>query len=179
YAKQHGSSPGEGAAAAARQHHRRDDEAFRNLVQKNRDKDDPAERLGNEESRGDRDAIEKRVNQQPDQDRIAFVRVDELVGVGFFSKVKVRGDGVLEEMDEQISEQDEESSIRATQLNTGRHHFNQRRRQHETCSKRDEVAQVGTFPVPLNDDSPAEHVGARRGQPQQHAGQNGRHEGKE
>ena len=41
---------------------------------------------------------------KPDQNRISLVRMDELVGVGFFSKVEMRGDGVLEEMDEQVSE---------------------------------------------------------------------------
>ena len=75
-------------------------------MQKNRDENDPAQRRRNEESRGDRDAIEKCVNQQPDQNRISLVRMDELVGVGFFSKVKMRSDRVLEEMDEQVSAQE-------------------------------------------------------------------------
>src|SRR5450631_551683 len=116
YTQQHGRSPSEPAASATGQHHRRDCESFRNLVEKNRQEDDPAERLGNEESRGDRDPIEKGVNQQPDQNRISLVSVHELVGVGFFSKVEMRGDCVLEEMDEQVSEQDEKSGIRAAQL---------------------------------------------------------------
>jgi len=88
----------------------------------------------------------------------------KLVGVGFFSKVEMRGDGMLEEMDEQISEQDEKSGVRTTQLNAGRHHFNQRRRQREARSQRDEVAEVRALPIPLDDDGAAEHVGARSGQ---------------
>ena len=148
-------------------------------MQKNRYEDDPAERRGNEESRGDRDAIEKCVNQQADQNRVSFVSMHELVGVGFFSKVEMRGDGVLEEMDEQVSAEDEKSGIGATQLNALRHHLDERRRQHETCAERDEVAEVGALPIPLNDDGAAEHVRARRRQPQQHTGQDGRHEGEE
>ena len=144
-------------------------------MQKNCYEDDPAERRGNQESRGDRDAIEKCVNQQPDQNRISLVRMHELIGVSFFSKVEMRRDGVLEEMDEQVSEQDKKPGIRPTQLNAGGHHFDQRRRQHETGAERDEVAQVGALPVPLNDDGAAENVGARRRQPQQHTGQDGRH----
>src|ERR1035441_4410938 len=156
YAQHHGRSPGECAASATGEHHRRDGESFGNFVQKNREEDDPAERLGNEESRGDRDAVEKRVDQQPDQNRVSLVRMDELVGVSFFSKVEMRSDGVLEEMDEQVSEQDEESGIRATQLNALRYHFDERRRQHETGAERDEVAEVGALPMLLNNDGRSE-----------------------
>src|ERR1019366_5882283 len=111
-----------------------------------------AERLRNQESGGDCDAIEKRVDQQPDQNRIAFMRVDELVGVRFFSKVEMRSDGVLKEMYEQVSAEDEKSGVRATQMNALRHHFNQRRRQHEACAERDEVAEVRALPISLDDD---------------------------
>src|ERR1035437_9537186 len=116
YAQRHGRSPGEGAAAAAGQHHRRDGEPFRNLVEKTREENDPAERLRNQESRGDLDPIEKRVDQQPDQNRVSLVSMDELVGVSFFSKVEMRSDGVLEEMNKKVSSQDEKSRIRATQM---------------------------------------------------------------
>ena len=64
-------------------------------------------------------------------------------------------------------------------LNALRHHFDQRRRQHEARAERDEIAQVGALPMLLNDDGAAEHVRGRRGQPQQHTGQDGRHEGEE
>ena len=107
------------------------------------------------------------------------MRVDELVGVSFFSKVEMRGDGVLEEMNKQVSSQDEKSGVRATQMDALRHHFDQRRRQHETCPERDEVAEVGALPISLDDDGAAEHVRARRGQSQQHTGQDGRHAGEE
>src|SRR5271169_6600364 len=116
-------------------------------MQKNRDEDDPAERRRNEEARGYCDAVEKRVNQQADQHRVAFMRMDELVGVGLFSKVEVWSDGVFEEMDEQVSGEDEKPGVRATQLNAGGHHFDQRRSQHEPGAERDEVAQVRVFPM--------------------------------
>ena len=67
----------------------------------------------------------------------------------------------------------------AAQLNALRHHLDQRRRQHEARAQRDEVAQIGALPIPLNNDGAAKHIRARRGQPQQHTGQDGGHEGEE
>src|ERR1700692_4274170 len=148
-------------------------------MQNNRQKDDPSERRGNQKPRGDRNPIEERVNQQSDQNRISLVRMHALVGVGFFSTVKSRSDGVLEEMDKQVSPEDEKPGIPAPQMDALRHHFDQRRRQHETCSERDEVAEVGTLPMLLNDDGAAEHIRARRRQAQQQTRPDGRHEEKE
>src|SRR4030081_2939611 len=105
--------------------------------------------------------------------------MDELVGVGFLSKVEMRRDRVLKKMDKQVSPEDEKSGVPATQMDALRHHLDQCRRQHETCAEGDEVAEVGTLPMLLNDDGAAEHVSGRRGQPQQHTGQDGGHEEKE
>jgi len=135
-------------------------------VQKNGHEDDPAQRRRNEKSRSDRDPIEKCVDQQSDQNRVSLVSMDELVGVGFFAEVEMRSDSVLEEMDEQVSEQDEKSGVRAAQLDALRHHFDQRRGQHESCAERHEVAQVRVFPMLMNDDGAAEHIRARSGQSQ-------------
>src|SRR5208283_2216255 len=149
--------------------------SFWNLVQKNRYEDDPTERRRNKKSRGDRDPIEKCMNQQPDQDRVSLMSMDELVSVSFFSEVEMRSHRVLEKVDEQVSAKDKKSGIRAAKLDALRHHFDQRRRQHETRPERDEVAQVGALPIPLDDNGAAEHIRARRRQPQQQTGQNGRH----
>jgi len=69
--------------------------------------------------------------------------------------------------------------MRAAQLNALRHHFDQRRRQHEPGAERDEVAQVRALPISLDDDGAAKDIRTRSGQPQQHADQDGGHEGKE
>ena len=148
-------------------------------MQKNRHENNPPELRRNQKSRGNRDAVEKGVDQQADQHRVAFVSVNELVGVRFFSKVEVRRDRVLKEMDEQVSAKNKKPGVGAPQLNALRHHFDERRCQHKTCAQRDEIAQVGTLPISLHNDGAAEHIRARRRQPQQHAGQDGRHEGKE
>src|ERR1700691_5956508 len=126
-----------------------------------------------------RDAIEEGVYQQPDQNGISFVRMDELIGVGFFPKMEMRGDRVLKKMDEQVSAEDEKSGVRTAQIDALRDHLDQRRRQHEACTEGDEVAQVGALPMLLDDDGAAKHICARRRQSQQQTGQDGRHEGKE
>src|ERR1019366_9978244 len=104
--------------------------------------------------------------------------MDELVGVGFFSEVEVGRDGVFEEMDEQVPEQDEESGMGTTELNALRHHLDQRRGQHEARTQRNKIAQIGALPVFLNNDGSAKDVRGSRGEPQQHTGQDGGHEEK-
>ena len=147
-------------------------------MQEDRDKDDPAERRGNKKSGRDRDAIEKSVNQQAHQDRVSLVRMHELVSVRFFPEVEMRGDGVLEKMNEQVSAKNEKSGVGSTQMNALRHHLDERRRQHESSSERNEVAKVRPLPMLLHDDCAAEHIRACRRQPQQQTRQNGRHEEK-
>ena len=97
-------------------------------MQEDGDKDDPPQPVETMKPDSDRDAVEEGMNQQPHQHRIAFVRVDELLGVRLFSEVKVRRNRVLKEMDEQVSEQNEETGARAAQRNALRHHLDQRRR---------------------------------------------------
>src|SRR6195256_2615091 len=105
--------------------------------------------------------------------------MDELVGVGFLSKVEMRRDRVLKKMDKQVSPEDEKSGVPATQMDALRHHLDERRRQHETCAERNEVAEVGRLPMLLDNDGAPEPIRARRGQPQQQTGQDGRHEEEE
>src|SRR5260370_27363320 len=107
------------------------------------------------------------------------LRLHELGGVSFLLKVEMRGGGMLKKMNKQVSCEDQKSGIRATQMDTLRHHLDQRSRQHETRAERDEVAEVGALPMLLNNDGAAKHVRARRGQPQQQTGQDGRHEEEE
>ena len=68
-----------------------------------------------------------------------------------------------------------EPGVLAAQMDALRHHFDQRRRQHETCSERDEVAEVGALPILLDDDGATEDVRARGGQAQQQTGEDRRH----
>jgi hypothetical protein len=81
-------------------------------MQKNRDENDPAQRRRNQKPRSNRDPVKERVNQQPNQNRISLVRMDKLLGVRLFSKMKMRRDRVLEKMHQQIPAQDQKPSIR-------------------------------------------------------------------
>ncbi len=144
-------------------------------MQKNRNKNNPSQRRRNQKPRSNRDPIKKCMNQQPNQNRISLVRMDKLLRVRLFSKMKVRRDRMLEKMHQQIPAQDQKSRMRPAQLNALRNHLHQRRGQHEPRAQRNKIPQIRPLPIPLDDNRPAEHVGARRRQPQQHASHNGRH----
>ena len=137
------------------------------------DENDPAQPFRNDEAGCDGNAVEEGVDQQSQQDRIAFVGVDELMRVGLFAKMKVRGDGVLEEVNQKVSQQNQESGPGAAQVNAFGHHLHDGSREHEAGAERDEIAQIGAVPIFLNNDGAAENVCARCGEPKQHTRQNG------
>src|ERR1700731_3683881 len=100
-----GRSPRCSPAAPASQHHRTHREAFGNFVQEDGEKDEPAQRIRNQEARRDCDAVKKCVNNQSQKNRISLVRVDEFIVVRLFAKMKMGSYRVLEEMNDQITEQ--------------------------------------------------------------------------
>src|SRR5690349_10635447 len=88
-AQHHRCAPCSAAARSTGQHYRTDREAFRDLMQKNRDEDDPAQRVRNQEPRSNGDSIEEGVNDQSEQDRVAAVAVNKLIVMRFFTKVEM------------------------------------------------------------------------------------------
>src|ERR1039458_927092 len=86
-------------------------EALGYFVQENCQKDDPAQPGRNEEAGSDGNAIEEGVDHQAKQHRHAPVRMQILVGVGLFPIMKMRGDGVLEKMHQQIAEHKKQDSV--------------------------------------------------------------------
>ena len=84
-----------------------------------------------------------------------------LVGVGLFPIVKMRGDGVLEKVHQQIAAQKQQGSVAPGERQALGDHFDQRRCQHETRAQRHKIAQIAAVPVLLHDDRAAENV--RRG----------------
>ena len=96
--------------------------------------------------------------------------VDEFVVVRFFAEVKMRGNRVLEEVDDQIAEQNQQGRSSSAQFETLRNHLHQGRGQHESRAQRDEVAKIAPLPMPLHDDRAAEDVGGGGGQAQENAG---------
>ena len=148
-------------------------------MQKDRDKNNPAQRRRNQKPRSNRNPIKKCVNQQPNYNRISLVRMHELLRMRLFSKMKMRRDGVLEKMHQQISSQNQKSRMRPAQLNALRNHLDQRRSQPEPRAQRHEIPQIRPLPIPLHNNLAAKNIRARRRQPQQHTSQNGRHEERE
>ena len=51
------------------------------------------------------------MDNQSDQHGIALVAGDKFAGVSFLAEVEVRGDGMFEEVDDEIAEQDQKSGI--------------------------------------------------------------------
>ena len=101
--------------------------------------------------------------------------VDELILVGFLAEVEVRRNGMFEQMNDEISGQNQEGGALAAKLQAGGEDLHDRRRQHESRAQRHEVLQIRTVPVLLDDDGAAENIGRRRGEAEQDAEENGMH----
>ena len=86
-----------------------------------------------------------------------------------FAKMKVAGDRVLKEVDQEISHQDEDGRLGTGQGNAFRQHFQHGRAQHEARAQSDKVAQVAALPVFLHNHRAAQAVGQGGGKAQQDA----------
>ncbi len=85
-------------AAAAGQHHAADSETFGQLVQHHPGKDQPAERTRKGKSTGDGDAVKKGMRSQTECHGVSGRAVKKFLGMGFLAKVKVRDQGMLQQM---------------------------------------------------------------------------------
>jgi hypothetical protein len=130
--QQHGCAPSRAAALAARQHHRCDGESFWNLVQKDGQKNNPSQPVGDEEARSNRNPIEKRVDGQTEQNRISLVGVNKLIFMGFLSEMEVWSDGVLEKMDYQVAHQNQKRCTLTAQFQGCGKNFDDGCGQHES-----------------------------------------------
>ena len=164
--QQNGSAPSNSAALATCQHDGSNCKSFRNFMEKNGEKNDPSQPVRNDKAGSNGDPVEKRVDDQCQQNRIAVMTAYKLIRMGFFSEMKMRGDSMLEEMNDQITEQDQKCRAPATQFETGGNDFYDRRGQHESGAERDEVLQVSAFPMLLNNDRAAKNVCRSSGQAQ-------------
>src|SRR5581483_6486577 len=78
-----------------------------------------------------------------------------------FTEMKVRGNRVLKKMDDQVTQENKKAGGRTAQAQTLRHHFGDRGGQHESGAHRDEIFQVGRFPMPADNDGAAKNIGQR------------------
>src|SRR5438552_8306280 len=118
-----GSCPRRRTRLAGRQHYRSHRETLGNLVHEYRKEDQPTQPAGNQESGGNGDAVEKSVDHQPQHYGISAVGVHKLIGMRLFPEVKVRGQGVLEKMDDKIARQNEQWRTRGVQPQAFRQHL--------------------------------------------------------
>src|SRR5580700_341201 len=117
------------------------------------------------------------MDNQPEQHRVTFVRMHELVFVRLLAEVEVRRNSVLEEVDDEVAQQNQVRSRSATQLQTLRNHLNQSGRQHESRAQGDEIAQIAPLPTALHNDRPAKNICGSCGQAEEDAGNDWVHMG--
>ena len=98
--------------------------------------------------------------------------MDEFAGVRLLAEVKVRCNGVLEEMDHKISEQKKERRVFGGNSQAFRKHLQECGGQHESGADGHEVAKIAALPMALNDDQPANSVSQSSGESEN----NGEHE---
>ncbi len=83
---------------------------------------------------------------------------DELVGMGFFAKVKMRVHGVFQQMDRAISGHDQRRSQPRIQPDTFRRHLEQGSGHQKSRAQRDKVAQIAFHAARAHQHQPAGHV---------------------
>src|SRR5258708_39586848 len=127
----------------------------------------PSQPAGNDKPRGDGDAVEEGMNHQSHQHRKTTIGGGELVGVGLFTEVEMGSDGVFKEVNYEIADEHQQSGILPAQSKALRNNLDDRGGQHETRAQGDEVLQVGTVPMLLDNDRSAENIGRSRSQAQQ------------
>src|SRR5512141_114582 len=98
--------------------------------------------------------------------------MNELVVMRLFAEMEVRCDGMLEEVNDEVAEQNQQGCRSPAQFQTLRDHFDKRGGQHKSCAECDEVAQVAPLPIALHDDGAAEDVGGGGGKAEKHASGN-------
>ena len=85
-------------------------------MQKNREKNQQPDAIGNQESSSNRHTIKESVYQHPDERGNADHRIYHLIVMGFFAKVEMRRKSVLEHVHDHIAQQNQRrcaSSVRA------------------------------------------------------------------
>src|SRR5690242_17810519 len=100
-----GCPPCDSPAAAARQHDRADRKTFRNLVQEDRQENDPSEPIGHQKPGCDGNPVKECMDDQPKQDRVSGMRMHKLIMVRLLTKMKMWSHRVLEEMNDEVAKQ--------------------------------------------------------------------------
>ena len=97
------------------------------------------------------------------------MRMDELVVMRLFAEMEVRCNRVFEEVNDEVTKQNQEGRAASAQFETLRDHLHQSRGQHEPRTDRHKIAKIAPFPMPLHNNRPAKHVGRSSTKSQQYA----------
>lgn len=156
-AEEAGGADGFDFASATGQDDGSNGEALRQFVKKDSDEDENAQPCGDEKAGGDGHAIEKCVDGQAEQDGAVNLAV-HLFGVRFFAEMKVRGDGVLEQVNQEKSREDEDQRVGTGEAHGFGNDFDQSHGKHVTRTEREEVLQVAARPFAIHDEVAAEQI---------------------
>ena len=129
------------------------------LMQKHGEEDEYAQPGGDQEACGDGYAVEKGVDRKAEHNRAVRVAV-HFLGVRFFAEMKMRGDGVFEQMHEEKTGQDVEQSIRSAEADGLRDHFDECDREHVARAKGEKILQVAARPFAIDHEIAAQQVAA-------------------
>ena len=83
---------------------------------------------GDEEPRRNRDAVKKGVNRKAQQNRVARMKAVNLFGVGFFTEMKMRRQGVLKKVDEEVADQHKQQRVFTAEPNRFGNYLDKRHR---------------------------------------------------
>ncbi len=115
------------------------------------------------------------MDDQSHEHRISAVAVDECILVSLLAEMEVRRDRVFEQVNDEISSENQDWSALAAKLQAGRKNLYNRGGQHESRAQRHEVLQIRTVPIFLDNDGAAKNIGRSRGEPKQKTEENGMH----
>src|SRR5580704_5314301 len=119
----------------------------------------------NQKSRGNGYAVKESVNGQSQQDGSSCVVMTDLLVMRLFPKMKMRRDGVLEQMHEKIAEQYKHQGLLACQMNRLWNHIKERHGQHVAGPQRQKILQKVPRPIPPHNKIPANQIPRRRDEP--------------
>src|SRR5262249_8613894 len=133
-------------------HNRGHGETLGDVVQDYGAENDRPQPARNQKAGSDGDAIEERMYEQTPEGRIGHARIKDLVRVGLFAEMEMRRPRVLEEVDDEVTDQNQQRRRPrgAWRRNSYalRDHFGQCGSQHEARTESDEIGHEGPAPRP-------------------------------
>ena len=115
-------------------------------------------------SGSDGHAVKKCVNRKSEQRGNSGVIRHKMLDVRFFAEMEMRRQGVLEKMNDEISDEHEKIGAVARQGHRFGKNFENRRGQHEARAQRQKIFQVLPRPFAVQDKQAAKNIGRSRRQ---------------